>query len=116
MDPLKMPAQDAMMAAAPDHAKELFAAYRDNRDYNDRVKIKVRIKVLLDMLSLDTVMPPLPDQKRTVPIARNGLGEGGAFGNIAIGNAGVAMPRLGQDPQYAAPDNQHEGAPANGNH
>jgi len=54
---LDTPAFRKIVATAPDYMRDLTELYRDHNDYNDRVKIKVRIKILLDLLSVDTAYP-----------------------------------------------------------
>lgn len=54
---MNTPIHDRIVESVPDAARELFKAYIDNKDVETRVKLKVRIKVLLDLISVDTVNP-----------------------------------------------------------
>lgn len=50
----------AMIEGAPDTMAELMRAFIDSKDLNTRVKIRLRMKALLDLVAVDTVYPKVP--------------------------------------------------------
>lgn len=56
----------AMLARTPDAMRELMQQFIENKDLNARAAIRLRMKALLDMVSVDTAYPPLfaPDGRR----------------------------------------------------
>jgi hypothetical protein len=49
-----------MLDAAPDTMAELMRQFIESKDLNTRVKIRLRMKALLDLVAVDTVYPKLP--------------------------------------------------------
>jgi hypothetical protein len=77
----------ALVEGAPDTMAELMRAFIQTKDLNARVKIRLRMKALLDIVAVDTVYPKVP--------ARD-MDHGGGF-------MGGGRPRLAVGHGYAEP-------------
>lgn len=78
----------ALVDAAPDTMAELTKLFIDSKDLNTRVKIRLRMKALLDFLAVDTIYPKVP--------ARD-MEHGGGFGRPRpmMGDYAPALPMPG---------------------
>lgn len=65
----------AMLDGAPDTMAELMRAFIANKDLNVRVKIRLRMKALLDLVAVDTAYPKVPARDM-------GDAVGGGFGRV----------------------------------
>lgn len=96
----------SMLDAAPDTMAELMRAFIGSKDLNTRVKIRLRMKALLDLVAVDTVYPKVP--------ARD-MDHGGGFGRVGrpmIGDYAPALPAPGD--MRAEMDNRVEQAVGGG--
>lgn len=68
---------DEILKTVPDVIHALALDFRDNKDFNDRAKIKMRIKILLDLMGVDTAHPQkiepkaAPEGYMNIPIPNN---------------------------------------------
>lgn len=81
----------ALVDAAPDTMAELTKLFIEAKDLNTRVKIRLRMKALLDFLAVDTVYPKVP--ARDMDHGRMG----GGFGRVgpAMYEPAPALPMPG---------------------
>lgn len=54
------PKFDALIEASPEMMSELMKEFVDGKDYNARAKIRMKMKILLDLASVDTKYPDIP--------------------------------------------------------
>lgn len=79
------PEMDLMASAAPALMAELMREFIQKKDLNARAQMRLRMKALLDLFSVDTSYPPVPalnpDQQgaRAEPAVGFGQVAGGAF-------------------------------------
>lgn len=88
---------DGITEIAPDVMRELTREFILNKDVNDRVSIRLRMKAILDFLSTDTNFPPNPLKEEPKPgSARQAA--------IAInGDGGIPFVAQTPDVQTTAP-------------
>lgn len=55
---------DEIIAIAPQTMANLTKSFIENKDVNERVSLRLRMKAVLDYLSTDTVFPPNPLLKK----------------------------------------------------
>lgn len=76
----------AVIAGAPDVMAELMRAFIEQKDLNARVKIRLRMKALLDLVAVDTLYP------------KNPALDGGARGHVPRHGGGFMEPAFPQPP------------------
>jgi len=82
---------------APDLMKELTQQFIDRKDLNSRVRLRLRFKAVLDLISVDTEYPPVPALN---PMQERGPQIGDAIyagGAPVLGMGGRPLRRAIQD-------------------
>lgn len=86
------PLARAAIDQAPDIMRELTEQFIARKDLNSRVRLRLRMKAVLDLISVDTEYPAVPALNPRQEPAGDGQGQGGP-GAFALRHEMAAVPQ-----------------------
>jgi hypothetical protein len=101
---VETPIINGLLEKAPEMMAELTRSFQYNKDLNQRAKIRLQMKAVLDMLSVDTTYPSVAKKEKTADGGDGYVGDGyvpwerrdrdPVLQNENILNGGEAQPTL----------------------
>lgn len=93
-DAVVTPAMREIHKHLPEHFADLMKLYIENKNFDDRAKIRVNMKIALDIASVDTVYPAEIPKKQEQML----IGGGIAAGRLQLQNGAHAAADVNIDP------------------